>query len=82
MRCVTGKNGYESEELALEALIQNHIRNRHRDGSGPINVYQCKECDLWHFTSKGIKANILTDKDVLERIQREQLVMDLESKYK
>ncbi|MEM6831684.1 MAG: hypothetical protein AAGA66_09710 [Bacteroidota bacterium] len=81
MKCVTGKIGYRTEELAKEALIQNHIRRSHRDGSGPINVYQCNECGEWHFTSKGDTADFLTDKEVMERIKREQRALDWEGRF-
>lgn len=74
--CVTGKNCYDSKELATEALIQNRIRNRHRDGSGPINIYKCKDCDHWHFTSKGEIADFLKEPDVIKRIEKERRTLD------
>lgn len=72
MRCVTGKNGYNSEEEALESLIQNHIHKNHRKGAGPVNVYQCKECKEWHFTSKGVLHSLFDDPQVVQRITDEQ----------
>lgn len=78
MKCPTGKVVYESEELGLEALIQNHIRNNHRQGSGPINVYQCGDCKLWHFTSQGEKAAIFLDEQTKRRIQKEQQALEWE----
>ncbi len=52
-RCTTRKICHDSEERALNALIENRIRFHHPHGSGPINVYQCTECGYYHFTSKG-----------------------------
>ncbi|MEP5611195.1 MAG: hypothetical protein ABJP45_03040 [Cyclobacteriaceae bacterium] len=74
--CVTGKNQYDSEELAREALIENRIRNNHRDGTGPINIYQCSDCQDWHFTSTGQEADFLHDPMILERIRRQRQLLD------
>ncbi len=76
MKCVTGKNAYESEEVAREALIQNRIRFNHRQGSGPINIYQCSDCQEWHFTSKGVEADFLNDDEVIDRIRKEIRLRD------
>lgn len=78
MKCVSGKNGYESKELAQEALIQHHVRKSHRKGTGPINIYLCSDCDEWHFTSKGAPADFLEDGEVKERIAREKRALDWE----
>ncbi|MEP1095239.1 MAG: hypothetical protein ABJG78_09025 [Cyclobacteriaceae bacterium] len=76
MGCVTGKNQYDSEDLAKEALIENRIRNNHRDGSGPINIYQCQDCKDWHFTSNGSEADFLRDPAIIERIKRQRQLFD------
>lgn len=81
MKCVTGKIGYETEELATEALIQNRIRNNHREGSGPINVYQCAECSEWHFTSKGEASKALKNPETVERIRKERQMMEWSDKF-
>jgi hypothetical protein len=70
---VTRKVSYDTEELAVEALIQNHIRNDHMPGRGPINVYQCEHCGTWHFTSKGLANPTLENEDVKARIKKEKL---------
>ncbi len=82
MKCVSGKRVYESEELALDALIQNQIRNHYRDGSGPVNVYECHECKNWHFTSKGPKADILEDPETIQRIRKEREGLEWESRLR
>ena len=72
MKCVTGKVCYEEEEIAKEALISSHVRNAHRPGSGPINIYECDDCEQWHLTSKGATANFLLDAGVKARIEKEK----------
>ncbi|SNS69849.1 hypothetical protein SAMN05421640_0900 [Ekhidna lutea] len=81
-KCISGKKCFESEELAEEALIQNHIRNNYRGGEGPVNVYQCDNCGYWHFTSKGDKSEKLRDPEVLEFIERERRAFDWERKLR
>ena len=80
MNCVSGKNAYSSRDLAIEALIQNRIRNFHDDHSGPLNVYECEHCGEWHFTSRKPQADELTDPDVRRRIERERIANDWERK--
>ena len=81
MKCISGKNGYASRQLAEEALIQHHIRKSHRPGSGPINVYECVDCGEWHFTSQGPIADFFNDREVIERIKREQRALDWGQMY-
>ncbi|MEQ9405011.1 MAG: hypothetical protein RIM99_15570 [Cyclobacteriaceae bacterium] len=76
MKCVTGKNCFETEDLAIEALIQNHIKFRHREGAGPINVYECRDCRFWHFTSSGKVSYVFNDPEIVARIRREQKMSD------
>jgi len=59
--------------LALEALIQNQIQNFHREGAGPINIYQCDHCGSWHFTSKGGIHPELQTPALKEKIRKERL---------
>ena len=70
---VTKKVSYETELLALKALIQNHIKNFHRQGDGPINIYQCDHCNNWHFTSRGNKHSDLDSPEMTKEIKKEQL---------
>ncbi|MFK7952491.1 MAG: hypothetical protein AB8B73_06565 [Ekhidna sp.] len=82
MKCVTGKTVYETAEIAEEALIQNHIRNNHRVGSGPINIYECRDCHHWHFTSQGNLNQQLENPEVIQRIKQERRVREWEFKLK
>ena len=68
--CVTGKTVFDTEELAVEALVQNHIRNRHRPGAGPVNVYACDDCGAFHFTSRPPAHSILSDPETLQENPR------------
>ncbi len=52
-RCITGKRGYASPELAEEVLIEAWTRYEYKEGQGPIAVYQCDDCGHYHLTSRG-----------------------------
>jgi hypothetical protein len=52
-RCTSGKRVYETREDAVEALLSARTRFDYREGNGPISVYQCDECGLFHLTSRG-----------------------------
>lgn len=82
MRCPTGKTAFPSEALALEALIQHHIRHQHRFGAGPLDVYQCPDCSEWHFTSRPPMNACLLDPAVQARIKAEGRAMEWEDKLK
>jgi hypothetical protein len=56
LKCPTGKRVFLTESLAEEALIDAHSRHQYA-GTGPIAVYQCEDCNYYHFTSKG-KMNL------------------------
>ncbi|MEQ9467884.1 MAG: hypothetical protein RLN88_10770 [Ekhidna sp.] len=81
-RCISGKLSFAVESLAIEALIQNHIRNSYRDGQGPVNIYLCEDCGEWHFTSKGSKHHLLNDPEVRERIDSERRAYEWEQRLK
>ena len=81
-KCVSGKNSFYSRELAIEALIQNHIRFNHREGSGPINVYQCDHCHDWHFTSRQPIADELIDANTQDKIKKESTALNWELKLR
>ncbi|MBR07381.1 MAG: hypothetical protein CMP48_06805 [Rickettsiales bacterium] len=72
MKCSTGKRPYDSEQMALDALIDLRGRNNYRENSGPINVYPCDDCGAWHFTSKGTVHPELTKSDVQDRIKSQK----------
>lgn len=82
MTCVSNKRSFGDQQLALEALIQHHIRNELAHDQGPINVYQCNDCGAWHFTSKGKKADILNEKEVVEQIKKERRAYQWEQKFR
>lgn len=44
------KRSYDSENLAVTALIEARIRF---DNNTSCTVYQCDDCGQWHLTSKG-----------------------------
>jgi hypothetical protein len=52
-KCPTGKIVYGSESLAEEALIELWTKNEYPQNRGPMNVYRCDDCGLWHMTSQG-----------------------------
>lgn len=82
MNCTTGKRIFYSKELAEEALIANHQRFHHREGQGPINVYECHECGNWHFTSKGDINDLLKDPAIKSEINQQRQAMDWEKRFK
>lgn len=59
--CSTQKVCYDSQEIAEEALLQNHAKNNYAEGQGPVNVYECDICGCYHFTSKGNTHPILRE---------------------
>jgi len=82
MSCPSGKTSFISRELGEEALVQNHIRNNHRKGAGPQNIYECEDCGEWHFTSRPPVADILLDENVQERITKERRSFEWEQRMK
>ncbi|MEQ6168584.1 MULTISPECIES: hypothetical protein [unclassified Ekhidna] len=82
MKCSSGKRAFDSVALAEEALIQHHIRNDYKKGEGPINIYECKECGNWHFTSKGIEHELFNDQEIVRRIESERRAFLWEQKLR
>lgn len=70
MRCSNGKISYDSEQKALDALIDHRARFNHQEGTGPVNVYRCDLCDGWHFTSKGTSHPLLSDPQRQKEIRK------------
>ena len=82
MKCRSGKTSFSSKELGEEALIQNHIRNNHREGAGPQNVYECVDCGEWHFTSRHPISDLFLDSAVLKRMARERQSLEWEQRMR
>lgn len=78
--CSTGKTCYEDQYEAEQALIENWIRYHHRPGAGPQNVYQCQDCGLYHFTSRGPMSEVLEEN--MNHILSQRRVRDWESKFR
>ena len=51
MKCPSGKRRFDSENEAVNALIEARIHFPHNKA---INVYNCSDCGLWHLTSQGV----------------------------
>ena len=82
MRCPSGKTSYLSRELGIEALIQNHIRFNHREGAGPLNVYECLDCGDFHFTSRPPQAAELSEPITINKIRQEKNAGQWERKFR
>ena len=78
--CVTRKRCYDTEADALDALVEHHIRFNHSGDSGPISVYRCEDCDMYHFTSKGQTHPFLHDQK--EYIRKQQAARDWEDRLR
>ncbi len=78
MSCVTKKNGYYSEEEVQEALVRSQIRF----SLGAINYYLCNDCNEYHLTSQGVKHTLLSDPDVIIRIERERRTQEWEGRLR
>jgi hypothetical protein len=51
--CITGKRIYQTQTMAEDALIEANIRFDYASGFGPVGVYKCDDCGLFHLTSQG-----------------------------
>jgi hypothetical protein len=55
MRCLTGKIGYPTAELARTAMSFSQLKGA-KGEKKPIRVFHCEMCDRWHMTSQEKKA--------------------------
>ena len=78
MKCSSNKIGYFSISEVQEALIRSHI-NFHK---AAVNYYQCHDCGNYHLTSNGEKHNLLSDAEVIKRIQKERLEQEWNQRFK
>ena len=51
--CPSGKITYSSIAMAEDALIDLWSKGEYTSGNGPVAIYRCDDCGLYHFTSKG-----------------------------
>ncbi|MBV6643983.1 MAG: hypothetical protein KI790_00955 [Cyclobacteriaceae bacterium] len=83
MTCsITHKICFDNQEMAEEALIQNHGRHHYARGQGPVNFYRCDHCGTFHFTSKGPAHPKLSDPEVQKRIKLEREANDWSSRLR
>lgn len=82
MKCPSGKRAYFTREDAEEALIGSRINFNHKDTSGPINVYECRDCKEWHLTSRGPAHELLNSSEVQNRIKLERESQEWERKLR
>lgn len=81
-RCVTGKRCYPTVEIAEDALLEAWSRFAFTEGEGPVAIYQCEECGMFHFTSRG-RMNERLAKAIKEgRIDREREARKWEDRLK
>jgi hypothetical protein len=81
LNCSSGKRIYLTESLAEDALIDTHSRHQYV-GTGPVAVYQCEDCDYYHFTSKGKMNEKLAQLIASGKIKRQQEANQWISKLK
>ncbi len=72
-----GKRNYDTENLALEALIEAIIRFPE---STVTNVYQCDDCGNWHLTSRGAKHPYLIENLENGYIKRQRQALEWKGK--
>ncbi len=51
--CPTHKRSFNTYEQAVQALLEARVRYDYPNGAGPVSVYKCGDCGLFHLTSKG-----------------------------
>jgi hypothetical protein len=51
-KCISGKKTFNTEAIAEDVLIELWTRNDYVDNQGPIAVYKCDDCGLYHLTSR------------------------------
>jgi hypothetical protein len=52
-KCISGKRIFQTQDDAIAALLAARTKFDYRDGQGPVSVYRCDDCGLYHLTSKG-----------------------------
>ncbi len=72
IKCVSNKKVYPTREIAEGALIEAHTQFEYTQGSGPIAVYQCEDCENYHLTSQGPMNQKLAELLKDGKIQRQK----------
>lgn len=80
--CPSGKRVYQTLELAEEALIGAWITYEYGKGNGPVAIYQCEDCGLYHFTSKGEMNKRLAQMLKEGKIQKQKEADKWERKFR
>ncbi|HYF66659.1 MAG TPA: hypothetical protein VD884_00925 [Ohtaekwangia sp.] len=81
-RCSTGKIMYASLQVAEDALIETRIKFDYATGYGPVGVYRCDDCGLYHITSQGAMNERLAQYIREGKIEREKEVTRWTRKWK
>ncbi len=80
--CPSGKRVYQTLELAEEALIGAWIAYEYGKGNGPVAIYQCEDCGLYHFTSQGEMNKRLAQMLKEGKIQKQKEADKWERKFR
>ena len=75
------KYAYDSEQLAVTALIDQHIYKGFARGEGPKTVYECHRCGAWHLTSRGEAHPQLEELYNSGQMQRQQQASAHEQRF-
>jgi hypothetical protein len=80
--CSSGKKVYATEALAEEALLEVWLRYNVSASNGPVAVYRCDDCGLYHLTSQGTMNAKLAQQLAEGKIKRQQEINFWEDKFK
>ena len=80
--CSTGKKVYASQQMAEDALIETWTRYQVNASNGPVAVYKCDDCGMFHLTSKGTMNERLAQLIADGKIKRQQDINFWEDKFK
>jgi len=58
--------------MAEDALIEAHVRTQYANKQGPVAIYKCDDCGLFHLTSQGQlneRLKKMIDDGTIKRLQ-------------